>query len=381
MNLRLRLLLTNLLVLALGLLSAGTIAHSYKARQFPRQVQQMQEQSRELAVKKGANPNPDSSSLGTIDLFNQINDRGTVLALTISFLGAGGLSLWMTYSILRPLKQIEQAAKRFSSGDLKARVPASNIPEIHQLGLTLNSVANRLSGVEERRQALIGDLAHELATPLTVIRGYMEMLESGKMSLTPAIGRELHEEAERMNRLLEDLQVLSRVEAGNLPLRLQPLYLRPILQQTIALFHAKGWQANCALVLDCPPRLPMIFADPDRLKRILTNLISNALAYTPEGTVTVRASVGEDCLWVEVVDTGIGISEEELPHIFDRFWRSPQSRHLRCDGSGIGLAITKRLVEAMGGKLEVESQLGKGTTFWFCLPLTSSSHLFPGSTQ
>jgi signal transduction histidine kinase len=138
----------------------------------------------------------------------------------------------------------------------------------------------------------------------------------------------------------------------------------------------KGWQNDCQLILQCPDRLPKIFADRDRFKQVLTNLISNAVAYTPEGTVTVRAWAEQDILQIEVQDTGIGIDPQELPFVFDRFWRSPSSRHLRVDGSGIGLAITKRLTTAMNGKIGVTSQLGQGTAFRVSFPLDN-----PGTSQ
>jgi signal transduction histidine kinase len=144
-------------------------------------------------------------------------------------------------------------------------------------------------------------------------------------------------------------------------------------QRTLSeLFYDLSDFSNILLELDCPAELPQVFADPDRFRRILNNLINNALTYTPEGTVTVQVEVIDDDLWVAVKDTGIGIYKADLPHVFERFWRSKDSRHLRCDGSGIGLAITKRLVEVMGGAIEVSSELGEGSTFRFSLPLAGS---------
>ncbi|MEX0270482.1 sensor histidine kinase [Leptolyngbyaceae cyanobacterium UHCC 1019] len=374
MNLHLRLWLTNLLVLVVGLVGAATIGHGYKSKQFPKQVSRLESryQSKESSEGKAPNPDIQTFSLDAIALFDRINDRGTAFALGATLIGVSGLSLGLTHSILRPLRQIDQAAKRFNSGDMAARVPPSNIPEIHQLGLTLNSVANHLQGLEERRQQLVGDLAHELGTPLTIIQAYVEMLESGVIPISSDIWKELLEETARMSRLLEDLVTLSKIESGGMPLRLQAVSPYPLIRRVVRIFKARKWQNNCTLELDCPAELPQVFADPDRFRRILNNLISNALTYTPEGTVTVQVQVIDDDLWIAVKDTGIGISKADLPHVFERFWRSKDSRHLRHDGSGIGLAITKRLVEVMGGMIEVSSELGEGSTFRFSLPLAGS---------
>lgn len=368
MSLRLKLFLTNVLVLVSALLCAATVAYGYKSQQFPARLANLERQY-EKSEQKLTNQ---SSYNDIVDLFHRVNDRGTMLAFGSSLLTVGALSLSLTSSILHPLRKIERVAKRFSEGDLNARIPPSRISEIRQLELTLNSVADRLQGVEERRQELIGDPAHEMGTPLTVIRGYLELLESSDgFELTSDIKRQLHEEAERLTRLLADLRILSSIESGGLPLRLEPFSPYPIIKDVVAVFRRQGWHNDCNLEFLGTENLPQIFADCDRFKQILVNLISNALAYTPEGTVTVQAWADRDKLWVIVEDTGIGISAEDLSHVFQRFWRSDHSRRLRCDGSGIGLAITERLVKVMGGQIEVESEQGKGTTFKFCLPIAA----------
>lgn len=372
MSLRLRLFLTNALVLVSALLCAATVAYSYKSQQFPARLANLEKQYQQSAQSEQKLANQDSYN-DIVDIFHHVNDRGTMLALGSSLLTVIALSLSITSSILKPLRKIERVAKRFSEGDLDARIPPSRISEIRQLELTLNSVADRLQGVEERRQELIGDLAHEMGTPLTVIRGYLELLDSSdEFQLTSDIKRQLHEEAERLTRLLADLRILSSIESGGLPLWLEPFYPYPIIKDVVAVFRSQGWLNDCDLELVGTEDLPQIFADCDRFKQILMNLISNALSYTPKGTVTVRAWANRDKLWVMVKDTGIGISSEDLPFVFQRFWRSDDSRHLRCDGSGIGLAITQRLVKVMGGQIEVESERGAGTTFRFSLPIASS---------
>ena len=360
LNLRLRLLLANLLVMMLSLSAVAAIAYFYKSEAFPNGLSQL------AADSKG---DEGRFSDGILVLFGEVNSKGTILALSISFISVGVLSCWLSRSITRPLQMIERSVKQFNSGDLNARVPPSRIPELHQLGLTLNSAANRLQDVEERRQEMISDLAHELGAPLTVLRGYLEMLEEETISLTPQIRRQLHEEAKRMNRLLEDLKTLSRIEAGSLPLRLQPFNPKALLEEVVSSLAASNPNPSCQLTLDCPARVPDIFADPDRVRQILLNLIGNAVRYTPTGSVTVRIWATCQLLWIVVIDTGIGISSADLPHVFERFWRSPEFEQLELSGSGIGLAITKRLVEVQGGQIEVESELGRGSTFRCCLPL------------
>ena len=371
MSLRLRLFLTNVLVLVSALLCAATVAYSYKSQQFPARLANLERRYEKSAQSEQKLTNQ-NSYYDIVDIFHHVNDRGTILALGTSLLTVSALSLSLTSSILNPLRKIERVAKRFSEGDLDARIPPSRIAEIRQLELTLNSVADRLQGVEERRQELIGDLVHEMGTPLTVIRGYLELLNPpGKFELTSDMSRQLHEEAERLTRLLADLRILSSVESGGLPLRLEPFFPYPIIKAVVAGFRSQGWLNDCDLELVGAEDLPQIFADRDRFKQILTNLISNALAYTLKGTVTVRAWADRDKLWVMVKDTGIGISPKDLPLVFQRFWRSDHSRKLRCDGSGIGLAITERLVKVMGGQIEVESEQGKGTTFKFFLSINT----------
>jgi signal transduction histidine kinase len=267
------------------------------------------------------------------------------------------------------LKSLEQVIQKFNEGDLSARVPPNPIPELHRLGLTLNSAAARLQDVEERRREIVSDLAHELGNPLTVIRGYLEMIQEGKLDYSLVVTQQMLEEAKRMDRLLDSVQTISKVEAGSLPLHLQVLDLLPDLRGTINNLTAQAQENHCHLILDCPNRVPSVFADPDRVKQILNNLISNAIRYAPGTTISIRAWVTQPFLWLAVSDAGIGIAADEVPFIFERFWRS--ERIAENEGSGLGLAIAKRLVEVQGGQIEVESELGKGSTFRFSLPLAN----------
>jgi signal transduction histidine kinase len=360
--LSLRLFLVNLLALANGVFAIA-IAYSYCSYKFSERFSKIPQPN---IFKDGQNYHRE-----VIDLFHKVNTEGIALAVLFSILSAGGLSILLTCGLTQPLKKIERAAKRFSEGDLESRVPPLAIPELHQLGLTLNSVVNRLQGVEERRQAMISEVSHEMSTPLMIISGYLEMIAEGRLSFNEMVevAQGLLNDTARMQRLLTDLRMLAQIELGSLPLNLQVVQPRPLIREVVRSLTIQERQESCRLILDCPASLPLIFADPDRTRQILVNLVTNALNYTLEGSVTVSVSHDSKYLWVSVTDTGIGISDDDLPRVFDRFWRSERSRELRQDGSGIGLALTKRLVEAQSGRIEVESELEQGSTFRFCLPL------------
>jgi signal transduction histidine kinase len=265
--------------------------------------------------------------------------------------------------IVRPLKSMEQTVRIFTQGDLDARVSPNLIPELHQLGLSFNHMASSLQGVETRRRELTSDLAHELLSPVTVLRLNLELLESGTVQPTPALYRQSVQEAQRLERLVQDMLALSKIEAGYLPLNRQPIVI-PALLQTMQ----HGWLETPGVQIhwQIPTEMPPVYADRDRVQQILVNLINNAVKYTPNGTITISTWVASPYLWLSVTDTGRGIAVEELPHIFDRFWRSNASD---TDGNGVGLAIAKRLVELQGGQIQVTSKLAYGSTFRFSLPL------------
>jgi signal transduction histidine kinase len=235
--------------------------------------------------------------------------------------------------------------------------------------MSFNNLAASLEGVEHRRRELTSDLAHELRTPVTVIHGYLEMLNTGKIAFHPDIGSQMVQETDRIQRLINNVLELSKLEAGYLPLQLQVIEPLTILNRVATTFEAECLKAHCQLQLQSPATLPAVFADPDRLTQILVNLVNNAITYSPQGIVTLRAWESGAMLWIAVLDTGIGIATRDLPHIFDRFWRTDQSRALKIGSTGIGLAIAKRLVELQGGQIEVESELGKGSCFRFSIPL------------
>lgn len=298
-----------------------------------------------------------------------VNLPDTLVACMISLTSLVTISWLISTKISRPLQRLDMALQTFQSGDLAVRVPPCSIPEIHRLGLSFNHLAASLQGVEQRRRELTSDLAHELRTPVTVIHGYLEMLDTGRIQFNPTIGSQMSQETQRIQRLVDNVLELSKLEAGYLPLHLQTLQPVPLLNHVITLFEAECLKANCQLRSQYPPTLPAIYADPDRLIQILVNLMNNAIAYSGDRAITLRAWATHFELWIAVEDTGVGISKTDLSHIFERFWQTEHARTHKIGSAGIGLAISKRLVELQGGRIEVESEVNKGSTFRFCIPL------------
>lgn len=369
LSLKLRLLLSHLLVMATALTVVASFAHSYKDRAFEKDLAIIQQQTNGTLGGKIEAKNIDALSNPILRSFNAVNTRGSILALSSGVICVSAISWAMACYITQPVRVIEQAVQDFANGKLDARIPRSSIPEIQRLGVSINKMAASLQGHEERRRDMMGDLAHEMGTPLTVLQGYLEMMREGTVQPTPEILGQMHGESLRLNRLRADVLELSKVEAGHLPLELERFNPQSILQGVVTTFQAVDTvKRHCRISLLCQATLPEVFADRDRFKQIMINLISNAINYTNTGTITVRAWTEVSLLWVAVIDTGMGISAEDLPHIFERFWRADKSRQVTTGGSGIGLALTKSLIERQGGQIEVESELGKGTTFRFCLP-------------
>jgi signal transduction histidine kinase len=311
-----------------------------------------------------------------VDGFETAWNRSTFWSVIAGATAAGGLSYWVSKRIMQPLTQIEQITQKFAAGHLDERLPPSEIPEINQLATSFNRMAVSLEDVELRRRELVSDLTHELRTPLTVLRGYLEELAAEQIEPTPEVYQQLAKETRRLERLVNDLQELSKAEAGYLPIKLQAVDLHPLLESLVQKFSDQLLEDGPVLRLECPDQLPLVLADIDRVEQVLVNLIGNALTYTKAGSITVSAwTQAEEIksrvsrMWVAVTDTGIGIAQEDLPHVFERFWRAEKSRNQHTGGTGIGLAICKRLIELQGGQIAVESQLGVGSTFRFYLPL------------
>ncbi len=299
-------------------------------------------------------------------------NEALLLALIAAGLVAVLVSLAFSRGLVAPLRRLTSASQLIASGHYAERVPSTGQDELGQLATSFNRMAEKLEQVEAMRRQLIGDVSHELRTPLTAIKGSMEGLIDGVLPATPETFQQLHQEAGRLERLVDDLQELSRIEAGAYTLELKPLELTGLVQATLKRLRPRALERRIDLKSDLPDPLPPVLADADRITQVLTNLVGNALQYTPDhGSVTVSAVPRGDELWVSVADTGIGIPAGHLPHLFTRFYRVDKSRSRQSGGgSGIGLTICKHLVEAHGGRIWAESAgEGQGSMFTFTLKI------------
>ena len=281
------------------------------------------------------------------------------------------VSLFVSRRIVEPIQTLSNVSRRLAQGLYRERIYLQADDEIAQLAQGVNQLAEALDQTERRRLALLADVTHELRTPLATIGGYMEGLVDGVVSANPATFNLILRETRRLQRLIEDLELLSRVEAGQLPVVARAIDLRSVLEAQIAQFEPLFSSNHVTLSLDVPEQLPQVWADPDRVAQVLINILANAYRYTPAGgQVTVQVSTDDHEVRVAVIDSGIGIAAEHLPHLFERFYRVDKSRARNSGGSGIGLAIARHLIYAQGGEIWAESDgIGKGARFIFTLPL------------
>lgn len=328
-------------------------------------------------------PGSSSSDLTLFTDFSNAVDYAMSLALLAAFITALIVSGFFARQVVHPVSEMVTAAQKIAEGNYRSRVrvPAKQEPEdmdeLAQLALRFNQMAYRLDQIETMRRRLIGDVAHELRTPLTTIKGYMEGLMDGVVPANEETYLRVHQEADRLQRLVMDLQELSQVEANSVQFNFKSTSIAGLIRAAQERLQRQYDDKNVGLTIDISAPLPLVEVDADRIQQVLTNLIGNALQYTPEGgQVTVHAKVSGNEVVVSVQDNGIGISAEHIPHIFDRFYRVDKSRARAGGGSGIGLTIAKQLIESHGGRIWAESEgAHKGSTFYFALPVQSLQKL------
>lgn len=308
------------------------------------------------------------------DLFTNFRAAVTealLVSTTTALVSALVVSLFVSRRVVTPIRQMMEASQRIADGRYQERVDVASEDELGQLAHSFNQMAATLEQTETMRRDLLANVAHELRTPLASIKGYMEGMIDGVLPAEPNTYQQIYHEADRLQRLVNDLQELSRVEAGAFELKRRSLAIGELIRQTAARLRPQFEEKGVSLTLTLPAGLPPVSADEDRLNQVLLNLVGNALQYTLSGgIVTITAKIKNDELVVSISDTGLGISAEHLPHLFNRFYRVDKSRSRAGGGSGIGLTIAKHLVEAHGGHIWAESEgEGRGSTFGFSLPL------------
>ena len=290
---------------------------------------------------------------------------GGLVAIIIAVL----LTLFLSHRILSPVKALINATRRFGKGDFSHRVDMKSPGELGELAHSFNSMANDLEKTQRLRQNMVADIAHELRTPLSNLKGYLEAINDGVIKPNKAAISSLNEEAASLSRLVAELQELSLADAGQLKINKQPADISILIKETVAALVAEAKAKQLTFTTNLPENLPLVSIDAYRIKQVLRNLLDNAMAHTGrDGKITVTARARDNMVAIDVTDTGEGIPAKDLPFVFERFYRVDKSRARKTGGSGLGLTIAKRLVEAHGGTIIVKSRVGKGSTFTFTLP-------------
>jgi len=303
--------------------------------------------------------------------------RTVSLALWIAAAAVGAIGILLSALLLRqltgPLKRLDTAAQQIACGELSIRVPVSSTDELGHLARSFNEMARSLEKSEQVKHRMIADVSHELRTPITVVRTGLEGLRDGLLEPTPENFAALHNKILLTARLVGDLQQLALADAGQLSIKRGPCDLGELVEQIRATVGVELEDRGVALHVDLPVDLPRVSADRQRIEQVLLNLLANAMRYTPSGgVVNISAQQsGENMVQVSICDSGPGLSEEDLEHVFDRFYRADPSRARESDessGAGLGLAIAKALVEAHGGQIWAQNPPEGGACFHFTLP-------------
>jgi signal transduction histidine kinase len=312
------------------------------------------------------------------DSFEEEYLRDFNRALLLGALGATAIAVvlgaLLASHLTQPLREVAGASQALAQGELGQQVPVRTRDELGQLASSFNQMSAALARATQQRQQMTADIAHDLRTPLTVLGGYLEAMEEGTLPPTPGRLAILQQEVNGLKRLVDDLRTLSLADAGELPLSLQQVDAGRLLDQVCVAHTPQAVRQEVALTATAEPDLPPVQLDPERMRQVMGNLISNALRYTEAGgSITLAAErevAGEQAqLLISVADSGSGIAAADLPFVFDRFYRGDKARAEGTGESGLGLAIARSLVELHGGAIAVTSTPGEGSTFLIRLPL------------
>ncbi len=323
---------------------------------------------------------PPSTSPSTASLEqNFLSQVNSSLVLTALIAAAAALivGLVLTRQITHPIKALVNGARQVARGNLRHRVEIKSKDELGNLGQSFNAMAVSLDEAEQERRRIIADIAHELRTPLTVIEGTVTGIQDGVFNPDKDHLDTIKEQTTLLTRLTSDLRDLSLAESGQLKLVLTSTDLIDLVRRKVSQFEVKAREKGISMKLEIPEDLPKLNIDSSRIEQVLANLITNAIRHTHSGSITISIKqvnrdatheINNPSLILSVADTGEGIAPEHLSHVFERFYRVEKSRVRSEGGSGLGLAIVKQMVQAHGGKVWVETELGKGSTFYVSLP-------------
>jgi signal transduction histidine kinase len=302
---------------------------------------------------------------------DQVN-RSLLIAVSVAGILAVVLTLALSHGILSRVQALTRAVRAMTHGDLSQRVQNGADDELGQLAHAFNSMADSLAHIEQLRRHMVSDVAHELRTPLSNIRGYLEAIQDGVVQPSPEVVASLYEEAILLHRLINDLQELAVAEAGQLRLARQRMAISEVVDRSVQVVQGRV-NGQYAITKTLAPDLPELSIDAERIGQVLRNLLNNAVEYArPGGAITVGGRRVNGEVQVNVYNEGAGIPPEHLPNVFERFYRVDDSRARATGGSGLGLAIVKQLVEAHGGRVWAESVPGQYANFIFALPLDDS---------
>ena len=343
-----------------------------------------------IALDKGAPIRVNGQKVGTlliVSSLGELNPFQSAFLRQINILMplAGGVAVlavlvvsgFQARRIVAPVRALVEAAGRVAGGDLSQRIPVTSQDELGEMAAAFNTMATGLEQQQELRHRAMADIAHELRTPLSVLQIELESIEDGLTVPTPEVITGLQTDVAHLRRLVDDLRMLSLAEAGELQMETEPVEMGDLIQDVVKRMQGAARAKGITLDTRVPATALPVTGDPQRLAQVLLNLLSNAMQHTPSGgQITVSAQrVEEDGehgeeVHVTVQDTGGGIPAEDLPHIFERFYRTDRARSRETGGSGLGLSITRSLVEAHGGRLWARSMEDQGSVFTFALPLT-----------
>ncbi len=373
-GLRAKLFLAHLLVIGVGMATLFATTLTLAPGLFDRLMAPMMGPHTQMGMGMGMAGAMDADMARlTTQAFRSAMLQALLLSAGAATLAAVAVSLFVSTRIVTPLRRLLVASQRIAAGHYAERVPATEADELGALAAQFNTMASELEQAERRRVTLIGDVAHELRTPLATIEGYTEGLLDGVVAPGAETWALLHDEAGRLRRLVQDLQELSRAEARQIPLHLRPCDPAELVGQALARIRPQFAEKAIRLSAAVPADLPAVQADADRIIQVLINLLGNALRYTPAGgSVELSAARQEGAIVFHVADTGVGIAPEQLPHLFERFYRVDKARSRALGGSGIGLTIARAVVAAHAGHIGASSPgLGLGATLSFTLPVAA----------